>query len=133
MPDLWPPDIGSTRRRAPVDILREQATLLSEKTDGLVTADVNFLKVPRFEVGRVGGEFRFDFEILAPRLNHYSFTLFSTYNSSSLYPVRVEYDEFEGGSATAQSEKELMALLSEIFSSKATRDMISGIRAQIDW
>jgi len=44
MSDLWPKDIGNTNLRAPVSILREQASLLGEKTQNLVKADVYTLR-----------------------------------------------------------------------------------------
>lgn len=131
MPSLWPSDIGATSKRAPVDVLREQARFLTETTQGEVGAHVNYLRVPTF-TAKTKGEFRFDFDIVAPELNNYSLTLLSIYNSSSLYPVHVEYDGFEGGYATAESEQELSDLLRAVFSSKTTRDLISGIRAQTE-
>lgn len=133
MPDLWPEDIGTTNKRAPVDMLREQAILLGEKTGGLITARVKFVE-PMFAIGaKTHGSFRFDFDLLAPRLNNYSYTLFSISNFASLYPAYVEFDEFDGGKATARCEEEFEGLVRQIFTSQKTRDLISGIRAQIGY
>ena len=38
--DLWPVDIGESKLTSPVSILRKQAALLTEKTGGLVKAEV---------------------------------------------------------------------------------------------
>ena len=40
MVDLWPKDISEISIKSPVAILREQASLLGQKTKGLVTAEV---------------------------------------------------------------------------------------------
>ncbi len=40
MTDLWPETIGTVRVKSPVAILREQASLLGQKTQNLVQAQV---------------------------------------------------------------------------------------------
>lgn len=40
MVDLWPADIGEPNIRTPVSILREQASLLGEKTNNIVEGQV---------------------------------------------------------------------------------------------
>ncbi len=39
-PDLWPDDIGDSKMKPPVAILRDQATHLKTKTGGLIEAEV---------------------------------------------------------------------------------------------
>ena len=41
IPDLWPDDIAVTSLQVPVTILRQQATLLGEKTKNLVEGEVS--------------------------------------------------------------------------------------------
>ena len=41
MEDLWPKEIGTAEITSPVAILREQASLLGQKTKNLVEADVS--------------------------------------------------------------------------------------------
>ncbi len=58
--DLWPTDIATTELRSPVAILREQATLLADKTEGLVIGQIR--------TGTVGGQLQHTFMLVAPTL-----------------------------------------------------------------
>src|ERR1044072_3856965 len=67
--------------QAPVAILREQATILSDATKGLVTAMV----APMSQPGRIG----YKFAVRAPALNDYTVELLSIQHRETLYPVQV--------------------------------------------
>ena len=85
--DLWPTDIATTELRSPVAILREQATLLADKTEGLLVGNVR--------TGTAGEQLRHTFVLVAPALSHYTFDLFSFTHGPSLYPVKAVNQENE--------------------------------------
>jgi len=120
--DLWPQDLAVRKQRAPVAILRHQATLLGQKT--------NFLLEGRVHTEGNEGEFAHKFYIVAPALNDYSHLLFSIRHGITLYPLTLtvtgEMDR------PILDEGELLDALRARFESGTTRDIISSLLAQIE-
>jgi len=118
---LWPDDLGVAEKRAPVAILREQAALLGDRTNGLVLARVD---------GRSRGPlFVYDFYLVVPCLDHYRFLLFNIRHQIEFYPLELEFDL---GSKTHQaaSEEEFIEVLADVFSSPETRRVVASLLAQ---
>ena len=137
MADLWPDDLTEVRTKAPVSVLREQATLLGAKTKNLVTAklrDADALESIRREYG----PFSFSFRLVAPALGGYQYRLFDATYDVSLYPVRVFLDdeiakelEMKAGTPLViESEDDLLSTLERVFKSAKTRQVIHAILAQ---
>lgn len=146
MIDLWPKGIERNRVRSPVIILREQGSLLGEKTKNLVQGEV-------MESAGIGENlFAYSFFIVAPALSHYRYKLLSIRHDVSLYPVTVDVEEriFQEVSSQfkdaifspdgeiiktyllARSEKEFLTLLREIFKSEKTMQVVTGLLSQSD-
>lgn len=123
-PSLWPDDIAVTDAVAPVVILKEQASLLGQRTQNLVEARVH-PSVPRYSEY----PFAYYFELVAPALDNYRYRLFVISHGVGFYPVRIEFEEY-ANPHDAIGENEFMRELADIFSSERTRRIISSLIAQ---
>ncbi len=78
MMDLWPQNLESLApARAPVTILREQASLLGRKTKNLLEGEI--VQVTPYKAEE-DAEFVYRFNIMAPALGDYRYGLFTTVN-----------------------------------------------------
>ena len=147
MKDLWPEDIyvRESQLRAPVTILKEQASLLGKKTRNLVVGRVGRMAETEAlhlgdTVGYRDSSFGYYFRLAAPALDGYQYTLFFIVHGIDLYPVRFRLDEsiaqeiFHNPSyaPTAESEAEFTMLLSKIFAASKTRSVIQAMLAQME-
>ena len=149
MVDLWPEILGHVEIKAPVVILREQASLLGEKTRNIVQAAVVQSEANPFQPA----DFNYGFNIIAPALANYSYRLFGIWHNVDLYPVQFEVSKemleelrpsiSDSQSVTtrrvtgravpvvvAASEAAFMDVLREILHSKKAMRVIRGILAQ---
>ena len=138
--DLWGDIRGVTSDVAPVSILREQADLLREKTEGLIEGEI----VTRTEQTGTGtGHFPPEpipresnlvhtFLIRAPKLDNYRYVLLSVeHDGSELYPVTLHFhptDEMR----TAKGENGFLDVLGQWFKRNETQRVMGRIIAQIN-
>lgn len=147
MKDLWPEDIyvSDSQLRAPVTILKEQASLLGKKTRNLVEGHIRRMdeteaRVRGAALGYQGPGFGYEFHLAAPALDGYRYRLFFIIHGIDLYPIKFSLDESiaqEIGhdpryAPTAQSESELTILLGRIFAASKTRSVIQAMLAQME-
>lgn len=131
MENLWPENLTVTQRKAPVTILREQASLLGEATQNIVKANV-------ISTGGSDTMFLYTFLIVAPTFDNYHYKLFTIRHGIDLYPVTISLDEAIAAELDIGSEKEMLAgseaefieRLKAIFHSKRTVSIIQAIVAQ---
>lgn len=129
--NLWPEDIAVTNAVAPVTILKEQASLLGERTKNLVEGsvvapgivrDVDFLLKDRFSYG---------FNLVAPALNNYRYRLFSISHGVEFYPLTISGSEaLNSDELQVNNEEEFFKALETIFSSEKTKRIIGSLIAQ---
>ena len=152
MVDLWPEDIDYTETKAPVSILKEQASLLGNKTKNLLKAEVrlcgsvrnNFLDKIK-PVLRTEQSFCYTFYFVAPTLNNYRYRLFTILHGVQLYPLGIDIDDsdveaeilktFEGAlspkdTVIAHSESEFLETLQKILNADKTKQIMKSILAQ---
>lgn len=146
MYDLWPEDIANVTAKAPVAILREQASLLGRKTRNIVEARVASTD-PEPWMPRDG--FGYAFLIVAPALGHYTYELFKIAHDVHLYPVWIQVDrdmrdeidnrlrgQYLHANDTAFSpflvgdEAQFVEFLKSIFGTSKARQVINAILAQ---
>jgi hypothetical protein len=148
MTDLWPTDIGAAEFRAPVTILKEQASLLGQKTQQIVSASVassrggtiahssKTVKQKALEY-----DFRHDFYIVAPAIANYRYRLFTIMHNIEPYPCVFLLDEdllrelgfwMDGKTVTvtAADEEQFIFALARIFKAEKTRRVIAALLAQ---
>lgn len=157
MLDLWPKEIEYTQIKAPVTILREQASLLGSKTKNIVMAEVgkavtssqiaseNMVSIIENAFGRdtlkprnSKERFAYIFYLVAPALGNYQYELFTIINDIRLYPVLIileddiltEIAPDKDKNLLANSEDEFLEILGKIFQSQKTKRIIQSILAQ---
>ncbi|MCI0486447.1 MAG: hypothetical protein L0229_07585 [Blastocatellia bacterium] len=131
--DLWPKDIASAADQlTPVAILRQQASLLGQKTQNIVEAQVE-TKTTDFQ--RL---LQHQFYLVAPALGFYRYLLFRVeHHVAQWYPLEIivlvsnaqASDEREK-KIRVKSEKEFMGELQKIFMSEKTKKVIQSMIAQ---
>jgi hypothetical protein len=121
--DLWPSNLGvEPSDRAPLQILREQALRLGEKTSNIVEAVVTADPNPD------GQNLDIRFCLVAPMLGGYEYVLLrATQPVVDLYPVRLQ---FEDDNWVANEERGFKQYLGNLFNSARTRRIISNLVAQ---
>lgn len=149
MENLWPEDIGGATHRTPLTILKEQASLLGQRTKNIVTAEVQRLAVNTLYA------FNYRFYIVGPALENYHYGLFALSFDTRLYPAVLTLDtdvaaelrqeaslEFyqdkevnptlarSENNIQVESEEELGHVLKLIFAAQKTRQVISAILSQ---
>ena len=91
MIDLWPNELSTVDQRSPLTILKEQASLLGEKTQNIVIAALE--NTPRIGHSPVRMRpFRYRFVLTCPALGNYRFRLFSIGYGIYMYPVYFDLD-----------------------------------------
>src|SRR5437870_5758314 len=125
IPDLWPEDFGIPDQVPPIVILREQATLLSQKTKNIIKGHVE-------TNANKDGRFLHEFQLSATALDNYKYTLFYVEQPPSLYPIMIYLGApGESNGTRCDSEENFLAVLREIFASERTRKIIQALLAQI--
>jgi hypothetical protein len=140
MVDLWPDLMLLPDKKAPVVLLREQAGLLSDKTNGLILGQVDKSKS---NAVRVGGklkivEFCYKFYLVAPALDNYRYKLFEIGHDIGLYPVGFNIEDEikkeispDGSEPLAKDEREYLEILKKIFNCSKTKTIIFAILSQL--
>ncbi|HEY3278124.1 MAG TPA: hypothetical protein VGJ94_16020 [Syntrophorhabdaceae bacterium] len=140
MKDLWPESLTDVSDlRAPVTVLREQASLLGQKTRNLLTGEVARPKVPT-------DKFVYQF-IIHSRTIEYSYHLLTITNDMNLYPVTITVSEetrkhvlSEIGNPLvddpprgliAGDEEEFLNILEQVLGAPQTVKVVKSILAQI--
>lgn len=138
MVDLWPENIVYDQIKAPVTILKEQASLLGKKTKNIVIARVEVLQA----VSR--RQFAYNFLLIAPALGNYRYQLFTMTHGIELYPVEFQLDEDmakelqilaansnnQNPIIRAETEAQFLEILQMILRSEKTMHVIRSILAQ---
>jgi hypothetical protein len=140
--DLWPATLPTPEVTPPLSILREQASLLESKTNGLVKAEVRssgklsslYENGERFKEERP--EFRHSFYLVAPALEDYRYLLFDVIHPvEKMYPLVINDPphrkrKIKDESDFVHSEEEFKDALKKIFASEKTLKVIQALIAQ---
>lgn len=137
--NLWPADVAaSTKRLSPVAILRQQATLLGQRTKNIVEAEVE-TKGTDFQ-----RRLQHWFYLVAPGLDFYKYPLFLIeHDPTKFYPLKVIWDKTGAGASSAKkrptlaervkrefsadSEEAFKAHLKRIFADDQTKGVIQSL------
>jgi hypothetical protein len=90
MHNLWPKDISLSEVKAPVAILRQQASALGSITQNVVEAKVAMAEQKTLRSGYE--PFTYRFYLVAPALQGYRYKLFTMWHDVNLYPVKFSVD-----------------------------------------
>jgi len=108
--------------RTPLFLLREQAEILTEATQGVLVGTVT-------TIPQVGSNLDHYLKIIAPALNHYSFSVVNVSHGMTVYPVTV-IDLAQSMGYEVRDEKTLKEILKKILSSEAVHKVVGGLLAQ---
>lgn len=121
-------------------ILKEQKQMFEKKTDGLLKIEINSRKLThRDNIDEY--KLATNFNIVAPVLDDYSYTLFSMFSKAeSDYPLALdssfkEEDPFGSFHYTCNDETEFIDALKDILSSKETTSIVKNLysKSVVDW
>ena len=116
--DLWG-RLEPAEVRTPLSILRQQASLLGDKTGHLVEA--------RVDSRAKYNAFLHSFRLVVPALDDYQYELFEIRHEIRLYPVYVGSDE---QAVELKTEEDFVAWLRACLSSEPTKRIISNLMGQ---
>jgi len=143
MDDLWPESIGQTSDSlTPLTILQEQAKLLGDKTQNIVTADVETVIDNDKD-----NPFVYGFYVVAPVLQNFRYRLLEISHNIEIYPLSIYVDEeiidenkdwigigqeniWSKKYFKAKDESEFIDVLRMIFSSKKTKRVVANLMRQ---
>ncbi len=152
IPDLWPEQIAETDQVSPFSILKEQAALLGEKTQGFVEGEVTTAAIPPISPLSRGNSVIYlssigeahevpkavapkeptlvhSFYVKVPALDNYRFLLLTVLHGHKPYPLALSYgitDEKVG----ATSEEEFLHWLREFLCRQETLNLIQSLKEQ---
>lgn len=130
--DLWPAEIAAPEGPVPpITVLKQQASLLGQRTNNLVEAEVET------ETTAPQGFLRHTFVLVAPALDFYRYELFVVeHHVTHMYPVtiKVTWGEKEGPEAfldiKAENEGQFKDGLKRVFADDETQKVIGALMAQ---
>jgi hypothetical protein len=129
--NLWGQLPKTATIKTPYAILLEQAAILRELTNGLLTGDVKRIQTEFDEQGSMGERFKVKLLIVAPALANYSYTVgVITYPLSTLYPVILK-PSYDDKYVKCDSEEEFLQTLEQVLSSEKTQKVVVNLLAQI--
>lgn len=108
--------------RTPKTILKEQAQILSEETQGILVGHVS-----ESEYG--GGNFSVTLEIQVPAINNYTYEVLNVRHNIDVYPAEVNATR-PFLQQRAEDEGEFIRLVEEILSSNEMRQVVSRLLSQ---
>jgi hypothetical protein len=129
--NLWGELPKTAMVKTPYAILLEQAAILRDMTNGLLSGDVKRIQTEFDEQGSMGERFKVKLLVVAPALANYSYTVVViTYPVSTLYPVTVN-PSYEDKYVKCDSEEEFLQTLEQVLSSGKTLKVVANLLAQI--
>jgi hypothetical protein len=140
-PDLWGKLPTGDTIRTPHAILKEQAALLTEKTNGLLIGEVERQATREWsEVRTDKGSpetFMSILYIVVPALVNYHYAVVAIRYNLTLYPLVLEdlnglaFQSPHEGTKPCETEREFMAALKQVLSSARLHSVVAGLLAQI--
>lgn len=136
--NLWVKVEDAPEERTPEVILREQAEFLTKRHDPFLEARVNafnaFKRARRIDVSPYGNLFGCNLEIVAPRINYYTYEVLKVaFDPVLIYPVAVFSNILGDGEnrlCACDVEDEFMSVIGKILSSDKIAKVIEALLAQ---
>jgi hypothetical protein len=133
--NLWGELPSSETQRTPYTILKEQASMLTEITNGLLVGEVKRSSevdaFSEFTLGEQSQSFVAYLRIQVPSLNNYTYSVVRIQYPIGLYPVLVKSFAVEDFQLECSSEEEFENALGQILSSQEVKQVISALLTQI--
>jgi hypothetical protein len=124
IPDLWPKEIVFAPVLPPLAVLKHQAALLGEKSNGFLSAVVSS--------NSKGNMQRHELTLVVPSLDGYARPLLAiTQEEGFAYPCTVHSDALGAGFDRCDTPDMLLNTLARVFASGKTRSLIFSLLARI--
>lgn len=128
--NLWGDlSLGETIR-TPYIILKEQASILTEATNGLLIAEVR----KEQKIAKIKSEYDFNcvLDIKVPAINNYSISVVTIKYPVTIYPAKIyRYIQNSVEGKVCKNEEELEENLEAILSSQEVRRIVSGLLSEV--
>lgn len=122
MKNLWGELKLDEPLRTPITILKEQASVLANLTQGVLSGDLR--------ISQSAKEIYIQMYIVAPAIDSYHFTVLDVrHGVADLYPLRVQEDGSDKW-IRCESEEEFLETLAQILSSERIGRVIRSLVAQ---
>lgn len=133
--NLWGELPSPETQRTSYTILKEQASMLTEITNGLLVGEVKRSSevdaFSEFTLGKQSQSFVAYLRIQVPSLNNYTYSVVRIQYPIGLYPVLVKSLVVENFQIECSSEEKFENALGQILSSEEVKQVISALLAQI--
>jgi hypothetical protein len=122
--NLWGQLPSADEVRSPGQILKEQASMLTKLTNGVLEGAVR--------MHQLRGDFILTFKIIAPALDNYEYSVLHVGHKVELYPLRVQPSWDVNGleAVECENEDEFEEALTQIFGDARVRGVITSLIAQ---
>jgi hypothetical protein len=122
--NLWGQLPTPDETRTPTQILKEQAALLSDLTQGVLQGDVTV------DARVLQGSFYLRLDIVAPAIDNYRYSVLSAHHGVQLYPVTVTRQFETSVAVECRDEATFESTLGQILTSPSVRRAVSSLLAQ---
>ena len=110
--------------RTPYIILKEQASILTKATNGLLIGEVT--------KRRLAGDYtECNLIIKVPSINNYTISIVNMIYPAIIYPLKVKGDFTKNIAAECNTEEELENVLHKILSSAEVKRIVSGLLSEV--
>lgn len=125
--DLWPGEWGVIPSETPLSLLKSQASLLANKTNGVVEAAVvkSVLELPDGDQRFVAG-----LQLIAPMLGGYQYKLLRVVYPVAFFPCRIAAHDDGFQYHKVANMEELRSSLQNILTHEKTRQVVNSLIAQ---
>ena len=124
--NLWGKLLVEENIRTPYVILKEQASILTEKTNGLLIGNVS-----KSNLGGTDARIRCTLEIKVPSINNYLISIVSIFYPVTFYPLTIRSELTDNSFENCDTAEDLEIKLGKILSSKEVSKIISGLLSDI--
>ena len=124
IPDLWPPDFGTSSQPSPASILRQQAHLLGQRTRNVVVGEIESKSEGR-------GRFLHQFVLAAPLLD-FRQPLLHIRHGVEVYPVELAVYDDSGAHVVNISAVNSEQFMSALKSHLAAERIVRLVRSLVD-
>lgn len=126
--DLWPVDLDAADIQMPIEILRQQASFLQQRTDYSLRAEVDTQQARAVIDGETVDALVHRFVVIAPLLGDYRFELLRVAHGLTGYPCKVS--QGKNASLDVDDDTSFRGALQKIFGSNEVKNVVSSLLAQ---
>lgn len=129
MPDLWPSEFNFSHIITPVAVLREQASLISQKTQQIINGRTSTSKY-QSQNSKGANFFIHTLYFVVPLLDDYEYRVLNVRHKLELFPVTIT-SHIHDSEIDCPNLEEYQNELKKIFGSEEMIQVVSSLMAQV--